>query len=522
MDVDKIDRLLNSYDPLIHSWLIQGLKFGFDLGYCGEYTNIMVENLKSARSRPGIMSPLVEKEVINNRFLGPFSSPPFENFRVNALGFVPKKTPNEYRLIVDLSQPSFESVNFHIPRDAAQVTYPTIQDAIDIIIQLKMNNLQPYLTKLDIKSAFRLLPLSPSNFPLMGIKYSDSYYIDAFLPMGASSSCQIFQIFSEAIAYIAQSKGNIPYILPYLDDYLLISTSYSSASQDLSFFTQLASEIRLPLAEDKTTGPTKKLTFLGIELDVDTMESRLPQEKIAKAEKLIATIMSKKRVHIKQLESLHGYLNYCAQIIPAGRAFIRSISALLHSTSPWISLPKCVLLDLETWKFFLNQFNGKAMFVSSLEMSPPEVELKTDSSGSFGCGAIFGQEFFSIEWPPPVPRENLALLEFYPIMLATIVWARKMQNLRIKILCDNLAVVHIINNLKSKDVTTMKLVRIFTLQCLIHNILFQAHHLPGKDNHGPDALSRGQLERFATLYPECHPIATPIPHKFLPFNLLIP
>ena len=233
MDVDKLDRLLNSYDPLIHSWLIQGLKLGFDLGYCREYTNIMVENLKSARSRPAIMSPLVEKEVINNRFLGPFSSPPFENFRVNALGFVPKKTPNEYRLIVDLS------------------------------------------------------------------------------------------------------------------------------------------------------------TFLRI----------------------------------------------------------------------------C-------------------------------------------CGAIFGQEFFSIEWPPPVPRENLTLLEFYPIILASIVWARKMQNLKIKILCDNFAVVHIINNLKSKDVTTMKLVRIFTLQCLIHNI--HKYHLPGKDNHGPDALSRGQLERFATLYPS----ATQYQHQY--------
>ena len=41
------------------------------------------------------------------------------------------------------------------------------------------------------------------------------------------------------------------------------------------------------------------MTSLGIELDVDTMESRLPQEKIVKAEKLIATIMSKKRVHIR-------------------------------------------------------------------------------------------------------------------------------------------------------------------------------------------------------------------------------
>ena len=120
----------------------------------------------------------------------------------------------------------------------------SITNAIDIIIQLKNNYLQPHLTKLDMKSAFRLPPpppLSPLNFPLMCIKYGCSYYIDAFLPMGASS-CRIFQIFSKAIAYIALSKGNIPFILPYLDDYLLIWTSYPSASHDPSFFTQMASE----------------------------------------------------------------------------------------------------------------------------------------------------------------------------------------------------------------------------------------------------------------------------------------
>ena len=73
---------------------------------------------------------------------------------------------------------------------------------------------------------------------------------------------------------------------------------------------------------------------------------------------------------------------------------------------------------------------------------------------------LFCQEYFGLQWPPSVPRENLALLEFYPIMLATIVWVHEMVNVGIKILCGNFAIVRIIYNLKSKDVTTMKLVRI--------------------------------------------------------------
>ena len=68
----------------------------------------------SAQQRPQVLAPLVQKEVNNGRFLGPFTAPPLSPMRINPIGFVPKKTPNQYRLIVDKSS----------------VSYPVIQDAI--------------------------------------------------------------------------------------------------------------------------------------------------------------------------------------------------------------------------------------------------------------------------------------------------------------------------------------------------------------------------------------------------------
>ena len=40
------------------------------------------------------------------------------------------------------------------------------------------------LAKRDLKSAYRILPIRVEDFPLLGIKVGDKYYIDKFLPMG--------------------------------------------------------------------------------------------------------------------------------------------------------------------------------------------------------------------------------------------------------------------------------------------------------------------------------------------------
>ena len=243
------------------------------------------------------------------------------------------------------------------------------------------------------------------------------------------------------------------------------------------------------------------LVFTGIELDCNLLEARLPADKIAKAASLINSILANPRIKTKKLEQLHGFLNYCAQIIPAGRAFLRSVSAVMYSSSNFITVPKEVRLDLKVWLEFLNDFNGKAMFVSSDWDSEDIMMLDTDSSGSWGFGAVFQGEYFMIPWHEDIPRCNMALLEFYPIVVASHVWSDKFRNKRLKIRSDNLATVHIINRLKASDPCTMDLVRCFALQMLKQNVWFQASHIPGVRNVGPDMLSRNRESIFRRTFP---------------------
>jgi hypothetical protein len=53
--------------------------------------------------------------------------------------------------------------------------------------------------KKDIQSAFKLLPIYPGDFDLLGFKIGSNYYIDKCLPMGCSISCSTFEHFSTFI-----------------------------------------------------------------------------------------------------------------------------------------------------------------------------------------------------------------------------------------------------------------------------------------------------------------------------------
>ena len=223
------------------------------------------------------------------------------------MGFVPKKQPNKYRMIVDLSQPEGNSVNLHIENKDAQVQYPSVQDAVDVNLALREQWHSPFLAKVDIKSAFRLLTIAQSHFPLMGLKFDEKYYIDLFLPMGSRSSCRIFEEFSNAVPHIVHTHGNVPHVINYLNDYLLIGQSQSHTSNNLSAFKSIASPINLPLAPEKIEGPAAILTFLGIELNCDQLMSRLPQDKIDKAKNLISSFLVHKKAPRKKLSNCTGF-----------------------------------------------------------------------------------------------------------------------------------------------------------------------------------------------------------------------
>ena len=91
---------------------------GVPIGYTGPREFRECVNWPSARQYRTAVEASIEKDVKKGRKLGPFATPPSENFVGSPMGAFPKKhSVNKYRVIHDLSWPPGRSVNDFITDD---------------------------------------------------------------------------------------------------------------------------------------------------------------------------------------------------------------------------------------------------------------------------------------------------------------------------------------------------------------------------------------------------------------------
>ena len=182
------------------------------------------------------------------------------------------------------------------------------------------------MAKTDIKSAFRIVPIHPTDHELLGFEWEGKLYFDRCLPMGCSASCNIFETFSTALQWTALRYSTDFEMLHVLDDFVFISPEKEKCNKGLQTFLTLCSKIGVPIAEEKTEGPHQILTFLGIELDSNVMEARLPKDKLEKGQKMISEFMTKEKLTPTELQSLTSFLNFTTSVILPGRPFLRKLT----------------------------------------------------------------------------------------------------------------------------------------------------------------------------------------------------
>ena len=71
--------------------------------------------------------------------------------------------------------------------------------------------------KLDLKYAYRMVPVHPEDQHLLGIQWEGSTYIDRALPFGLQTVHKIFTAVSNAMAWAIASQ-DVQFLLHYLDD----------------------------------------------------------------------------------------------------------------------------------------------------------------------------------------------------------------------------------------------------------------------------------------------------------------
>ena len=121
--------------------------------------------------------------------------------------------------------------------------YCSIDDACTIINKLGPGAL---LSKIDLKDAFRLIPVQSSDWNLLGICWRQKFYIDTCLPFGLRSAPYLFNRLSTALHWILENIYGIEHLLHYLDDFFTAGPANSDACEKLN----------VPIKPSKVEGTT--------------------------------------------------------------------------------------------------------------------------------------------------------------------------------------------------------------------------------------------------------------------------
>ena len=183
------------------------------------------------------------------------------------------------------------------------------------------------LAKIDIKSAYRLVPVSPSDRPLLGITWRGRFYMDTRLPFGLRSAPKIFNAVADALEWCYRQEG-VAMVDHYLDDFIVLGPP---GCETCSNYMRIIREVSgIPLAEEKCEGPHTMLTFLGIQIDTVQMTLSLPAEKLDRIHGELEAWSSRRSCRRRELESLLGLLSHAARVVRPGRSFLHRLFSLLR------------------------------------------------------------------------------------------------------------------------------------------------------------------------------------------------
>ncbi|CAC5376145.1 unnamed protein product [Mytilus coruscus] len=318
---------------------------------------------------------------------------PISTLRINPIDLVPK-SDSSWRLITNLSFPPGESVNSYIDQVYCKVHYTSL----DTILEKNYEcGLSSELARIDVKSAFRNLIVNPADYDLLGIKFNDHFYIDKSLPFCCSISCNLFEKFAPFLQWLLEERSKLHSVDHYLDDFIFIGAkSTGHCGILMEAFSKVCNELGVPIAENKTIGPATVIPFLSFVIDTVRMMVVIPQEKLEKLQSELSSLLHKKTIMLRELESITGLMSFCSRAIPSSRAFIRRFYDLIASVKCKkhhykVRINKEVKTDAMLWLQFLDTFNGQCFFPERVWLSNDIIQLFTDSSGNqyLGCGAFF-------------------------------------------------------------------------------------------------------------------------------------
>ena len=403
------------------------------------------------------------------------------------------------------------SVNDVIHAEMKEVTYITIKEIVQLADATGKGG---YLWTADAKDAYVRVPVHPTEWELLGIKFNGRIFVMTCLPFGLASSCRIYERFADGVEWVLVNSNRedffamvngtkIQLARHYLDDFIGGHASLEVAYRQFNGLVNSFSDLQIPTQADKCEEPARRQKVLGTIFDTVKRQIALPADKAAAYTTAIRKVLRQPRVTKRELHSLAGKLRFAARHIWCGAAFCRRLEwtySRLKRDSHRTRLNRAVRADLDWWITTLKHIEEGIPFDwilrprDSCTWTIWTDACRTEEGAGFGGLSSDGRWFqFKVDksrFKGAVPDINWC--ELAAVVVALRLWAPAHPLESVHLRCDNAPAVG--QMLKQSTVNSrpdiFALIRSALDYSLRHKYHYWIEHIKGEDNDPADALSR--------------------------------
>ena len=386
--------------------------------------------------------------------------------------------------------------------------------------KFKMENLQnvrqmvqpgDFMTSIDLKDGYLHTPVAHESQNLLQFKLRNRFYRFNSLPFGLSTAPRLFTKVLRPVVQWCRQQGIR--IMVYLDDFLILASSYDQAVQHTAVVMELLEKLGWIINKEKSSLiPATRMEFLGFLLDTVKMLLMVPVEKRKRfrnsCKRMVKLVQTGRSVSLRAMAALVGKLQSIAPAVPFAWLHLQEMVHMVRKRTEevpplqvrWdelLQVPNKVVNEILWWIMFMRGWNG-----NSIIPTEATADLFSDASdhGYGGHLIMKGKRHSKVVQGHWNAEEQLLstnareLLAAERVVSAYLRWA-KLKDCVIRLLTDNIVTMVYVNKMGGRFPHLQAIVARMLGQCESSRVTVVAEHLPGVKNKLADALSRMPKDR---------------------------
>eukprot|EP00892_Ulva_mutabilis_P011062 jgi/Ulvmu1/8328/UM042_0034.1 len=207
----------------------------------------------------------------------------------------------------------------------------------------------------------------------MAFRWGGRVYVDTRLDFGQRKAPEVAYRFSMVVLWhvreAVRSMGlaGCVHILVVCNDWLVLAEREAECRRVWAFIIGALRDLGFTVnaLPHKCIPPCQELPWLGLLLNSRELIVALPEEKLVKALAAVQAAGAAATVTRRQLDSLFGYLSFCALVVYGGRAFLHGVRRLRYRPDGQaraghhrVHVNAALREDMAWWSAHLRLLNG--------------------------------------------------------------------------------------------------------------------------------------------------------------------